>query len=83
MVHMLMYISHTHVLSKQSNPYARRITAAMGAAGGYWGAVTSSVDFCEANYALTSYVAEPANTLSSLIILLQVPSKCTILPQDP
>lgn len=34
---------------------------------GYWGAVTSSVDFCESNYSLSPFIAEPANSLSSLI----------------
>mmetsp|Transcript_57440 Transcript_57440/g.130148 ORF Transcript_57440/g.130148 Transcript_57440/m.130148 type:complete len:214 (-) Transcript_57440:531-1172(-) len=37
----------------------------------FWGPVTSSVDFCEENYALSRYVAEPANALSSLIIVAQ------------
>jgi dihydroceramidase len=35
----------------------------------YWGPVTSSVDFCEANYAFTQYVAEPANAASSLVFV--------------
>lgn len=35
---------------------------------GYWEPHTSSVDFCEPNYFLTSYVAEPHNTWSSLLI---------------
>ena len=36
----------------------------------FWGEVSSSVDFCEHNFQTSSYVAEPANTLSSLIIVL-------------
>ena len=35
----------------------------------FWGAVSSSVDFYE-HTQTSSYVAEPANTLSSLIIVL-------------
>lgn len=37
---------------------------------GYWGAVTSSVDWCERNYAFTPYVAELFNTTSSLAMVL-------------
>jgi len=33
---------------------------------GYWGAPDSTIDFCEANYAVTYWVAEFFNTLSSL-----------------
>src|SRR5579871_6918927 len=36
---------------------------------GFWGPVTSSVDWCEANYAVTPYVAELWNTLSSLAMV--------------
>ena len=36
--------------------------------GGYWEPHSSSVDFCEPNYYLTSYVAEPHNCWSSLFI---------------
>lgn len=34
--------------------------------GGYWEPHTSSIDFCERNYGITKYVAEPQNVLSSL-----------------
>jgi dihydroceramidase len=37
-------------------------------APGYWGTPTSSVDWCENNYQLTPWIAELANTLSSLVI---------------
>jgi dihydroceramidase len=37
---------------------------------GFWGPPTSSVDWCEANYAHSPYVAELFNTLSSLAIVL-------------
>jgi dihydroceramidase len=36
---------------------------------GYWGRPTSSVDWCEANYRFTPYVAEFFNTLSSLAMI--------------
>jgi len=35
---------------------------------GFWGPVTSSHDWCESNYVVTSYIAEFWNTLSSLPI---------------
>jgi dihydroceramidase len=35
----------------------------------YWGSVTSSVDFCETNYSLSFYIAEPANAISSLFFV--------------
>ncbi len=37
---------------------------------GYWGAVTSTVDWCERNYAFTPYVAELFNTTSSLAMVM-------------
>jgi dihydroceramidase len=36
---------------------------------GFWGAPTSTVDWCEANYAHTRYVCELFNTLSSVAIV--------------
>jgi dihydroceramidase len=36
----------------------------------FWGASTSSVDWCEANYARSAYVAEFWNTLSSLPLVV-------------
>jgi hypothetical protein len=37
---------------------------------GYWGEKTAAVNWCEADYAVTIYVAEFMNTLSSLSIPL-------------
>ncbi|KAJ9471454.1 putative alkaline ceramidase dcd3B [Diplonema papillatum] len=37
---------------------------------GYWGPVTSTVDWCEDNYRVTMYVAEFFNTLSGLPLVL-------------
>jgi hypothetical protein len=37
---------------------------------GYWGAVTSSIDFCEGNYEVTSYIAEFWNSISSFMFCL-------------
>jgi dihydroceramidase len=39
-------------------------------AQGFWGAPTSSVDWCEANYLYSPYLCELFNTLSSLAIVL-------------
>jgi dihydroceramidase len=36
---------------------------------GFWGVPTSSIDWCEHNYRFTPYVAELANTVSSLVIV--------------
>lgn len=36
----------------------------------YWGPVTSNIDWCESNYAVTPYIAEFFNTLSSVPIAL-------------
>jgi len=38
-------------------------------ATGYWGAVTSTVDWCEENYAVSEFVAEFFNSTSSLAIV--------------
>jgi dihydroceramidase len=38
-------------------------------AAGFWGAPTSTVDWCEANYAVTPFVCEFFNTLSSLAMI--------------
>jgi dihydroceramidase len=37
---------------------------------GFWEPHSSSVDFCEPNYHLSKYIAEPHNALSSLFISL-------------
>ena len=46
--------------------------------GGYWEPHTSSIDFCETNYLLSSHVVEPHNVLSSLwgLSLLGVVGMC-------
>ncbi|MDX2052893.1 MAG: ceramidase [Polyangiaceae bacterium] len=36
---------------------------------GFWGSPTSTVDWCESNYAVSRYIAEFFNTTSSLVIL--------------
>ncbi|KAH9819674.1 ceramidase [Melampsora americana] len=36
---------------------------------GYWGPATSSIDWCEANYAISRYVAEFTNTFSNLVFV--------------
>ncbi|KNZ64179.1 hypothetical protein VP01_1058g7 [Puccinia sorghi] len=36
---------------------------------GYWGPSTASIDWCEANYAITRFIAEFTNTLSNLVFV--------------
>lgn len=42
----------------------------MSSGAGYWEPHTSSVDFCEPNYYLTNFIAEPHNVWSSLYLTL-------------
>ncbi len=44
--------------------------ATVALTAGFWGPPTSSVDWCEANYRVTPYVAEFWNTLSSLAMVV-------------
>jgi len=37
---------------------------------GYWGAITSSLDWCEENYILTPYIAEFWNAISNLTFII-------------
>ncbi|KAJ7418207.1 Alkaline ceramidase 3 [Willisornis vidua] len=37
---------------------------------GYWGSPTSTLEWCEENYAVSSYIAEFWNTVSNLIFIL-------------
>jgi len=37
---------------------------------GFWGPVTSSIDWCEPNYKFSYYVAEPMNTITNLSFVL-------------
>lgn len=45
------------------------VAQVIGGGVGFWGAITASVDWCEPNYQLTPYIAEPFNTLSSLAMV--------------
>eukprot|EP00750_Incisomonas_marina_P022030 INCI4827.2.p1 GENE.INCI4827.2~~INCI4827.2.p1 ORF type:complete len:291 (-),score=14.41 INCI4827.2:374-1246(-) len=38
-------------------------------APGFWGAVESSIDWCERNYAVSFYIAEYYNTISNVVLL--------------
>ncbi|XP_063162026.1 alkaline ceramidase 3 isoform X2 [Candoia aspera] len=44
--------------------------APTGDRAGYWGPPTSTLDWCEENYVVSSYVAEFWNTVSNLIFIL-------------
>ncbi|CCD24223.1 ceramidase NDAI_0C05640 [Naumovozyma dairenensis CBS 421] len=37
---------------------------------GYWGNVTSTIDWCEENYVVSYYVAEWSNTISNIVYLM-------------
>ncbi|GAB1603507.1 alkaline ceramidase 3-like [Argonauta hians] len=41
---------------------------------GYWGSVTSTIDWCEENYVVTKYIAEFWNTVSNIVMI--VPPVC-------
>lgn len=53
------------ILSMQSENYFIN-TSVRTRDGGYWEPHSSSIDFCETNYLLSSHVVEPHNALSSL-----------------
>ena len=42
----------------------------MSHAHGYWGPVTSNIDWCESNYEVTYYIAEFWNTLTTVAMIL-------------
>eukprot|EP00088_Acartia_fossae_P018921 TRINITY_DN20976_c0_g1_i1.p1 TRINITY_DN20976_c0_g1~~TRINITY_DN20976_c0_g1_i1.p1 ORF type:complete len:278 (-),score=-13.48 TRINITY_DN20976_c0_g1_i1:214-1047(-) len=54
-----------------------------GPASGFWGEVTSNVDFCEFNYVRTPYLAEVYSSLSSLAAIPPVFLLYTSLPAVP
>jgi len=37
---------------------------------GYWGKRTATIDWCESNYEVTSFIAEFWNTISNLVMIL-------------
>ncbi len=57
------------LLSRALTAFGRFVNFSL-AAPGYWGAPTSSIDWCEQNYRHSFYVAEMFNTVSSLAMVL-------------
>lgn len=47
---------------------------------GYWGAITSTIDWCEENYVVSPYIAEWSNTISNgcFVILALYTTYCSI-----
>lgn len=52
-----------------SNFHVTRWWSLQPPVAGFWGPSTSSIDWCESNYAVTHYIAEFTNTLSNLIFI--------------
>ncbi|KAI0778801.1 alkaline phytoceramidase [Trametes elegans] len=49
--------------------FANATTSAFLSSRGFWGPVTATLDWCEANYQFSRYVAETANTFSNLVTI--------------
>lgn len=50
---------------------------------GYWGPVTSTIDWCESNYVVTYYIAEFWNSLSNLFFIVPPLIVCAKLWSSP
>lgn len=50
---------------------------------GYWGPVTSTIDWCESNYAVTLYIAEFWNSISNLSFIVPPLIVCAKLWSSP
>jgi dihydroceramidase len=59
-----MLISHQNLFS------VKHFESKVDGRIGYWSPSTSSIDWCERNYVVTSYIAEFWNSISSLIMCL-------------
>lgn len=70
--------------SNNYNPDDTSSTSFNGTSTGYWGPVTSTIDFCEANYDVSPYIAEFWNTISNLgFILFPLLSSWNVMRHKP
>jgi len=63
----ILFVMFGFVLFAEENPHSE--AAGLRVNKGFWGETTANIDWCERNYAVTFYIAEFWNTLSSLMMV--------------